>query len=265
MLTEQITSRQNPLVKRAQRARDGAEPGRMFVEGIRLIEEALAADVAIEALIYTLALGETERGRALLEHAARRRCRGALVPEQILRAICDVETPQGAIALAATPRFELGDLFDAERPLVVALDALQDPGNVGTILRAAEASGASGVAATPGTAEPYGAKALRASMGSAFRLPVARRVRVAAFAEEARTRGVALYAAAADGKSLYTEVDWSQPCAVLVGNEGAGLSPEARSAADATISIPLAAPVESLNAALAAAVVLFEAARVRRG
>src|SRR5262245_38653875 len=100
MLTEQITSRQNPLIKRARRVRVGLEPGHMFVEGVRLIEEALDADIFIEALIYTQGLAGQERGRIVLERAARKRCRGAVVPESVLEAVCDVETPQGVVAIA---------------------------------------------------------------------------------------------------------------------------------------------------------------------
>ena len=265
MLTEKITSRQNPLVKRAQRVRNGAQPAHMFIEGVRLVEEALEAELAIESLIYTPELASTDRGAALLARAAHKRFRGALVPEPLMRSICDVETPQGAVAIAMRPRFEIEDLFAGDAPLIAALEALQDPGNVGTIIRAAEAAGASGVIVSPGTAEPYGPKALRASMGSAFRLPVARGTALASAAAQARSRGMAVVAADAGGPLRYTDFDWTRPALLLIGNEGAGLSSEARALADESISIPLAPPVESLNAAVAAAVILFEAARQRGG
>lgn len=263
VLTETITSRQNPLIKRAQRIRRGAEPGHMFIDGSRLVEEAVASEIALEALIYTPEWAATERGAAVLERLALEQYRGALVPEQVLRAVCDVETPQGVIALAAQPVFGLEELFSDERPLVVALDALQDPGNVGTIVRAAEAAGASGVAVSPGTAEPYGPKALRASMGSAFRLPIARRTSVDEAVRAATERGLTVLATAVEGGTHYTDHDWRKPTLVLVGNEGAGLSPDTLALADRIVSIPLAPPVESLNAAVATAVMLFEAVRQR--
>jgi TrmH family RNA methyltransferase len=263
VLTEKITSRQNPLIKRAQRVRDGEDPAHMFVEGVRLVEEALDAELPIEALIYTAELSSSERGAALLERAASMRFRGALVPEPLMRAVCDVETPQGVVALAPQPRFELDQVLAGDRPLAVALEALQDPGNVGTILRSAEAAGAAGVITSPGTAEPYGAKALRASMGSAFRIPVARRVPVVEIATAARSRGVRLVATDTSGGVPYSEYDWSGPAVLLVGNEGSGLSEGARAAADDVVSIPLAPSVESLNASIATAVILFEAARQR--
>jgi TrmH family RNA methyltransferase len=264
VLTEQITSRQNPLVKRATRIRAGDEPGYMFVEGSRLVDEAVASGVLIEALVYTAEYAATERGTALLDRFSRSKCRGALVPEQVMRAICDVETPQGVVALASHPVFQVEDLFEVRSPLVVVLDAVQDPGNVGTIVRAAEGAGASGVAATPGTAEPYAPKTLRASMGSAFRFPVARRADIAKVAAAARERDMQVLASTARGDTQYTEVDWTRPSLLLVGNEGAGLSPAALALAATTVSIPLVEPVESLNAAVATAVLLFEAARQRR-
>jgi TrmH family RNA methyltransferase len=261
VLTEQITSRQNPLVKRAQRIRSGTEPGYMFVEGVRLIEEAFDAGLPVEALIYTPTFAGDERGSELLDHVARRRCRGAIVPQRVMEAICDVESPQGAVALVIQPRFEIEDVFAGEAP-VVLLEGLQDPGNVGTILRTAEAAGAAGAVTTPGTSEPYAPKALRASMGSAFRLPVARRVTVEEAVEVARARRMPVLAASM-GATRYTEADLRGPFLLLVGNEGAGLSAATLSAADRVVSVPLHGPVESLNAAIATAVILFEAARQR--
>lgn len=263
MLVEQITSRQNPLVKRAVRVRLGDEPSHMFVEGARLVEELVASEVAVEAILYTQAYADSERGGALLDRVRSARFRGALVPEAVLDAVCDVETPQGVVAIAARPVYELDEALAGDAPLAVVLDGLQDPGNVGAVVRAAEAAGAAGAVTTPGTAEPYGAKALRSAMGSAFRLPIARRVTVAEVARAAGLRGIRVVATVAEGGAAHTDVDWRLPAVVLVGNEGGGLSDEAVRLASERVTIPLAAPVESLNAAVAAGVILFEAARQR--
>ena len=263
MLTEQITSRQNPLIKRAQRIRDGEEPLHLFAEGARLVDEALQSSISLEALIYTAVFAESEKGEALLSRVARAHVRGALVPETIMRTVCDTETPQGVVALGTRPRFELDDLLTGEAPLVVALDGLQDPGNVGTIVRAAEAAGASGVVTTPGTSEVYGPKALRASMGSAFRLPIVRRMPIELVSEEIGKLDGVVVGAAASGAIDYADFNWTRPTLLVIGNEGAGLSSDALAAVGSTISIPVAAPVESLNAGIAAAVILFEAARQR--
>ncbi len=263
MLAEQITSRQNPLIKRAIQVRVGTAPGFMFVEGARLVDEAVTASTAIEAIIYTTAFAESDRGRLLFARVARTHFRGALVPEPIMRAICDTENPQGIVALAAHPRFELADALAGDAPLVVVLDGLQDPGNLGAIVRAAESAGASAVVTTPGTVEAYSPKALRASMGSAFRLPIVRRIRVDEAIDAARERGCSVLAALAHGEVRYTDADWRRPTVVLIGNEGAGLPPDTLALADETVSIPIATAVESLNAAMAATVLMFEAARQR--
>ncbi len=263
MLTEQITSRQNPLVKRAQRVRAGQETGRLFVDGARLVEEAIVSGVALEALIYTTSFAESERGSALLDMVATTHCRGAHVPETVMKAVCDVETPQGIVALVAQPQFALSDVLGEPSPLIVVLDGLQDPGNVGSIVRAAEGAGASGVLTTLGTAEPYSPKAIRASMGSAFRLPIVRRVRLRPIAQRAKALGIQIYSSGAGDGVPYTEVNWRLPSLVVIGNEGAGVSDVASTMAAATVSIPMVEPVESLNAAVATGIMLFEAARQR--
>lgn len=264
VLTEQITSRQNPLIKRAQRIRIGAEPGHMFVEGLRLVEEAVESNVGIEAIVFTSEFQQSDRGGALIDRLAHEQYRGALVPDALMKSICAVESPQGVVALAAHPRFDVDDLFERPKPIAVALETLQDPGNVGTIIRATEAAGGSGVALSSGSAEPYSPKALRSSMGSAFRLPIARRVAPATMIEAAKERGLRVFATAPVGAELYTDIDWTGPSLLVIGNEGAGLSPESLALADTIVTIPLSHPVESLNAALAAAVILFEAMRQRR-
>lgn len=265
VLTEQITSRQNPLIKRAQRVRDGDEPAHLFIEGPRLVGEALESSIHLEAIIYTSDFAENDRGESLLERVARTHVRGALVPEAVMRAVCDTETPQGVVALGSRPRFELDDVFGGEFPMVVALDGLQVPGNVGTIVRAAEAAGASGVVTTPGTAEVYGPKALRASMGSAFRLPIVRRIPLDLVADAVGRLDGRVAGATASGKTDYSAFDWRRPAMLVIGSEGGGLSTDAMAVVTDTVSIPMVAPVESLNAGLAAAVILFEAARQRAG
>lgn len=263
MLVEQITSRQNPLVRRAQRVRAGDEPGHMCVEGPRLVDEAVSSGLVFEAVLYTLAFAGTERGQALLARFDGSRCRGAVVPETLMKALCDVETPQGIVAIALQPRYDLDEVLGGQSALVVALESLQDPRNVGAVVRAAEAAGATGVVTTPGTAEPYGVKALRSAMGSAFRLPIARRVDVNDLVRRSHIRGLRLLATASTGGTVYTDVDWTKPSVLFIGSEGAGLSQAARAATSGLVTVPLAEPVESLNAAVAAGVILFEAARQR--
>ncbi|MBI3652259.1 MAG: RNA methyltransferase [Acidobacteria bacterium] len=277
MLVEKITSKQNPLIKRFRRVRSGDEHHLIFIEGIRLIEEALKAGVHFESIAYSLALEANERGAQLQDDLLHVPCRGALVPQQILDAIADTETPQGIVAIASRPHFELADVFNAYVPLILVADELQDPGNIGTIIRTAEAAGASGVVTTRHTVDPYNLKALRASMGSAFRLPVAsdikradllkicneRGVKIVASRLPVKERGVLEDAAIVAREARHTEADFTQPLALVLGREVSGVSEEMTAQADTFVHIPMAEGIESLNVAAAATVLLYEAARQR--
>jgi TrmH family RNA methyltransferase len=181
----------------------------------------------------------------------------------LVSALSPADASQGVVALAARPRWEAEALFPPGRIalLVVAL-GVQDPGNVGALFRSAEAAGATGMVLGDGTADPFAWKALRGSMGSAFRLPHLRTGGTDALAL-LRRHGVRLLAAAADAPRPLWETDLGGALAILVGAEGRGLPPAVRAAADLAVRIPMAAPVESLNVGVAAAVLLYEAARQR--
>ncbi len=201
--------------------------------------------------------------------------------DRLFAGIADTQTPQGVAALVRPAIATVEDVLRGV-PLVVVLVGVQDPGNVGTILRAAEAFGATGAATCSsgalGTADPLGPKALRASAGSALRLPIMRSASPIVLLERLRASSTKVYAAVASGESqkraalpllaLPWEVDWKSPAALLIGNEGSGLPEEIVRAADARVRIPQAAAatpvgVESLNAAMAATVLLYEAMRQR--
>jgi TrmH family RNA methyltransferase len=277
MLVEKITSKQNPLLKRFRRVKTGDEHHLVFIEGIRLIEEALKAGVHFESVAYSLALEATERGAELQDELLHVPCRGALVPQQILDYIADTETPQGIAAIVSRPHYEVTDVFAAARPLILVADELQDPGNIGTIIRTAEAAGASGLVTTRHTVDPFNLKALRASMGSAFRLPVvtdikrqdviqmckARSIKIIASRLPAKNRGVLEDAAIVAKESTYTEADFTLPIAFVLGREASGVSEEIAAQADLFVHIPMAAGIESLNVAAAATVLLYETARQR--
>ena len=177
MLVERITSKQNPLIKRFRRVSIGAEHHLVFIEGIRLVEDALKAGVHFESVAYSLALEASERGAQLQDDLLHVPCRGAMVPQQILDYIADTESPQGIVAIVSHPHYEVAEVFHDHIPLILIADELQDPGNLGSIIRTAEAAGASGLITLRHTVDPFNLKALRASMGSAFRLPVVTNVK----------------------------------------------------------------------------------------
>ncbi len=259
---ETITSRRNPLAARFRRAaRREAGATDVLLEGPRLVEDALAAGLRVD--VAAVSTAPAPRAAALarrLEPAAR----VVRVTAAVMDALSPAATPSGLVALAALAPAPLEDALRAPRPLVVGLSGVQDPGNTGAAVRAVEAGGASGVVAVGG-ADPFGWKAMRGAMGSAFRLPVARADDPAAVARLAAAHGLRVIAAAPRGGTPAAEVDLSGPCLVWLGAEGSGLDGGAAATADETVSIPMRPPVESLNLAVAAALIVYEAARQRGG
>ena len=259
MLVERITSRQNPLIKRFRRVRAGDERHLVFIEGVRFVEDALAAGAHFESVAYTPALESSERGAALMDSLQHVSCRGAQVSRQVMDYIADTEAPQGVAALVSRPHFELAEVLSASPQLIIIADRLQDPGNLGAIIRTAEAAGATGLISTRYTVDPFNHKALRASMGAALRLPVitdARRSEIKRACAErkikliasrprpARAKGVIEDAARAETVLEYTEIDMTGPVALVLGQEASGKSKDTAALADAFIYIPMTDCVE---------------------
>jgi len=260
---EVIRSRQNLFVRRLQRLiRRGREEGLVIVEGVRLAEEALAARLSLVEAAATPEITRHERGRVLVEEiASHPRVPLRWLDPSVMASLSDVETSQGVLLVARRPD-QKASLVSGERPLLLVLAGVQDPGNLGGLLRTAEAAGVTGVFVGEGCADPFSPRALRGGMGSTFRLPVGFRT-VATEVQTLRRAGISVWAAAADGKP-FDQIDWRQPAALIVGNEGAGLPVSLVKACSGTVSVPMAGRVESLNVGVAAGVILFEAARQRR-
>ena len=184
------------------------------------------------------------------------------VTAAVMDALSPVSTPSGLVALAKLRPARIDDVMQAPRPLVVGLGGVQDPGNTGAVIRAVEAGGASGVVAVGG-ADPFGWKALRGAMGSAFRLPIARGGDPAEVRRQAAAHGLRVVVAVPHAGAPLNETDLTGPCLVWLGAEGSGVDPDAVETADDVVSIPMRRPVESLNVAVAAALVVYEAARQR--
>jgi len=262
MLTlETITSAANPLLKDVRRAVSRGTltaDGWCVAESFHLLEEALRSPCEVKAVLAA------ESKRALVEALGERLngVRTIILPDALLAGISATETTQGLIALVQPREWKLAQLLQGT-PLVVILDGLQDPGNAGAIVRAAEAFGATGVLFLKGTVSPHNPKTLRASAGSLFRVPFVHGVASATAVATLRQHGVKLFAAmpsAAASNSL-AAADLNVRCALIVGSEAHGVGGEWRSAA-APLSIPTVG-VESLNAAVAAGVLLYEARRQR--
>jgi RNA methyltransferase, TrmH family len=261
---EVIRSRSNPLVRRLRDLRDATRAGdTCLLEGPRLVIEAVSAGLPILEAVAAPRAERTPAGQEALGRLARAGIVPRRVHEDLLASLSEAESSQGLLAIARRPRFEEAALLRGT-PFVIVAVGVQNPGNLGGLLRTAEAAGATGALLAGPTADPLSWKALRGSMGSAFRLPHLRERNVAAALDRLEKRGLRLAAAAPHGGTAYDQADLRGPLALLVGNEAAGLPPEVESRADLRLRVPLRAPVESLNVGVAAGILLFEAARQRR-
>ena len=260
-----ITSRQNPLVARFRTAARGDVGGVMLLEGAHLVADAVAAKVAFQLAAVTPASREKDDIRALVDALEQGRVEVITVSASVMDAVSPVKTPSGIVALAERPVAEPDRLYAGSAALVVAAVDVQDPGNLGAIVRVSEAAGATGFIAAGGSANPFGWKALRGSMGSALRLPIASEVAADEAVADARRHGCRVIATVPrDGRPLF-DVDLTGSIAVLIGGEGQGLMPSLVDAADERVTIQMQAPVESLNAAVTAALIVYEARRQRAG
>jgi len=261
----EITSRQNPLVAEyralARRQRTGREA--VLLEGLHLIEEALSAGVAFRSVAAARRALSDPGTRSLLERIERSGADIVTVSEAVLRAMSPAPSPSGLVAIAEPPPAGLDQALARSPQLVLVLFDLQDPGNAGAVVRSAEALDATGVVFCGASADPFAWKALRGSMGSAFRLPVASAEDGRTAMAAARAAGLALVAAVPTLGRSPLDVDLAGPTALMLGGEGPGLDPAVAAAADCRVSIPMAPRVESLNVAVAAALLLWEAWRQR--
>jgi RNA methyltransferase, TrmH family len=260
-----ISSRSNPLVTRFREVARGRGPdGVILLDGEHLIEEALASGVTLD----TVALAEylvDALSDGLVDRVARAGAQIVRVPPPVMAAMSPVRQPSGIVALAHARSASLDNVLEGSPQLVLLLNAIQDAGNVGAIVRAADGCGATGVIAAEGTADPFSWKALRGAMGSTFRLPIAVRQSAPAAVSEFRSRGITVVATVPRQGTPLPACELRGPVAILLGGEGAGLPESLVAAADERLSIPMRPPVESFNVAITAALILYEAAKQREG
>ena len=256
----QLTSAKNPLLKEVRRALDRGSltsDGLCVAESFHLLEEAIRSDCRISAVIVS----ETVRSTVERRIGGLNGVQLIRVPDDVFAMLSSTETSQGVIALVRPPQWELDQVFRGNS-LLVLLDGVQDPGNAGAILRSAEAFGATGAIFVKGSVNPYNPKALRASAGSVYRLPLVYGIEENLIAAALTQRRVEVYAAMPRAQKLIAEVDLSRRCAFVIGSEGRGVSPALNGVA-IDVRIPTRR-VESLNAGVAAGILLYEAWRQRQ-
>jgi TrmH family RNA methyltransferase len=286
-----IRSRDNKWLKQFRAALRGCGPDSgepIAVEGPKLVEEGLRAGLETEVLLVS-ETGQRELARILgaagQTETGIPRQRVLRTTDQLFATVAGTEAPQGVAALFRQPEWNFEDLlrgaasadgaFRGDAPLLMIMVGVQDPGNVGAVIRSAEAFDATGVIAARGTADPWSPKAVRASAGSALRLPLLRGIAAPVVVAQLRVAGVKIYAAVIRAntgdrcapKPSQKRIDPSalrEGAAIFLGSEGHGLPPEVEHSADGTISVPISETVDSLNAAIAASILLYEASRQRR-
>lgn len=258
-----ITSPHNPRIARVrallEKRRQRAEEQAFVVEGVRLVEEALASGWPAEQVLFSAQV--SPRGREVVEQFARRGAEVCEVTPEVMQALSDTGTPQGLLAVLPARTLPLPETLD----FALIVDTLRDPGNLGTLLRSAVAAGVQAVLLSPGTTDAFAPKVLRAGMGAHFRLPVhalpwegIRRLC------KARPAPLRIFLAEAGAGTACWDLDLRQPLALMVGGEAEGPSPEGQALADEPVAIPMPGHSESLNAAIAASILLFEIVRQRR-
>jgi TrmH family RNA methyltransferase len=268
-----IEGRHNPLVKQLRQAfsrSELTESGDCAVEGLKILEEAIRSGLRFSAVFFRDSA--QERAERLLPQIGAQ-VETLLLPDKLFDSLVPSESPQGVAALVRLKEFSLDDVMERSQigPIVV-LAGLQDPGNLGTILRSAEAFGGAGVVLGEGTVSPFNSKVVRASAGSVFRLPMVHgqssHGKLAGKLDEAceklKAQGLRLMATSSHKGTPLDQADLKTPAAIFFGNEGSGLPREVMGKMDESIAIPHAAQVESLNAGVAASIVLYEAARQRK-
>lgn len=271
----EITSPKNPAVARVRAAARGETPGVAVVDGVRIVAEAVALGLPIRFAACSDKVLEADGGHELRAQLEARADESAACSQRVIERMSSLETPQGVLAVVEIGPRSLDEVLDAvpeagsAQPwaggLVTVAAGVRDPGNLGALLRSTEAAGGTGFVTLPGSADPFRDKAVRGSSGSVLRVPVARAVEPAALLAALRDRGWQVVVADGASESAdYVDVDFTKPTAVVVGAEGQGVPDALRAGADHSVRIPMRAPVESLNVAVAAGVLLFEARRQRR-
>jgi RNA methyltransferase, TrmH family len=261
---DRITSRHNAVVARCRAIARGEAGDLLLLDGSHLVAEALSAGIQIEQAIVRSEAGVTDpEVRSQMERLERVRIPVLMASTRVMDAVSPVHSSSPIVAIARRPASGEARLFNGARSLVVIASDVQDPGNVGAIVRVAEAGGATGAMLSGGAADPFGWKALRGSMGSALRVPIVRFERTEEAIATAQHWGCRVLATMPQATQSIFDIDLTGPLAVLIGGEGRGLAESLASRADAVAAVPMAPPVESLNAAVATALVVYEVRRQR--
>lgn len=259
MITSSSNNKIKQIIQLKKKARARMEAGLFLVEGIKMVEEALLFGIN-EVFV------SESREEELLSHHGKvlQAVTYEVVSDKLFQEMSDTVTPQGILATVKMPEYSIASILSKPEGHLILLENVRDPGNLGTIIRSAEGAGATGVILSKESADIFNPKVIRSTMGSVFRVPFCYVEDLKETISHMKKREIGIYAAHLKGEKAYESFDYTKPCAFLIGNEANGLTDEISALADTYVRIPMAGQVESLNAAIAASILMFEVARQRR-
>lgn len=261
----EITSSKNPLIKEIKslyRRKERWKSKLFIIEGIKIIEEAISNNVTLRNIVYTDKLLSTNDGMDFFRKVEKV-YNIAYVPENIFSEICDTENPQGIIGIAEFDVKEVENIFKINTPLLLYLDGVQDPGNMGTIIRTADAFKISGIILGDGCVDPYNPKVIRATMGSIFRIPLYFIKEIYPYISKFNNNNVKIVATSLEGSIPVYDADFKEGSLVIIGNESKGVDKKLLDISSNLIKIPMPGEAESLNAGVAASIIMYEAMKQR--
>jgi RNA methyltransferase, TrmH family len=260
-----ITSKDNATIKHLHALSESKQRKKeqaFLIEGVKMVEEALRDNLGVKLVVASPSLVQ-HHGKGVLKLAENRSVEVLWISERLMDSIAESKTPQPVMAMVMMKTYSEQGLLANDASLIVMTHQLQDPGNLGTIIRTVEAVGASGVAITSNTVDPFNPKAIRASMGSILHVPIVHSEDASTFIKTCKEKGFQTVATVLTGRTTHFDIDLKKPTVMVLGQEGAGLPQDIMADIDLHVRIPMASTIDSLNVATAAAVILYEAFRQR--
>jgi len=264
-LIQRITSSKNSIIKEIKSLKlrkNREELGLFFIEGLRMAEEAIKENARIVRVLMSDRFAEGEAADNIIKWSDKNGCQTIVVPDSLFEEISDTKTPQGILMVAETRFYEIDEILGSTNYLLI-MDSIQDPGNLGTMIRTADAAGFTGMIISKGCVDVYNPKVLRSTMGSIFRMPLCFTDKLENVLENIKLKGIRVYASHLSAKESCYEINMTNNIAIIIGNEANGISNEILPYADKLIKIPMYGRTESLNASIAAGILMFECVRQR--
>ncbi|WP_129595997.1 23S rRNA (guanosine(2251)-2'-O)-methyltransferase RlmB [Anaerophilus nitritogenes] len=262
-----ITSEDNGIiktVKQLEKRRYRQKSKQYMIEGIRIIKDAIENEKSLEYIIFCEELYKNKDADEIIEILLHKGIKVYQVPTSLFIKLADTQTPQGILGILSMEDYQIEEIFKTSNGLFLVLDRIQDPGNLGTMIRTADAAGFDAVVLSKGCVDLYNLKTIRSTMGSIFHMPIIHMEETIGILELLREQNIHIITTSLDTKYYYDEIDYTKKVAIVIGNEGNGVEKEVIDLSDSVVKIPMIGCAESLNASVASSIVMYEAVRQRR-